>query len=314
MKPFYLFIFLLFSVALHAQRIEQYYDWQWKRTEPVAARFYAVIEKKDSLWERKDYFIHEKSLQMIGTYTDTSCKIAHGNFQFYHPNRFLESNGQFVNGKKHGLWLTYHANNMMSDSTVYENGNITGTSLSWHSNGFPADSSVYNADGSGVSVSWFDNGVPAAAGRYSTGYKRNGQWQFFHKNGKLSSNEIFENGKLVNKQYFDEEGNALPDTTNRDKGAVFNGGMSGWQKFIYKQLYFPSQYKIVNGDQAVVVVDGVIDEEGNMTEVEVSTPFYPDFDKIAVNALRKSPKWTPAIAHNRKVKYKIRQAVTFQQD
>ncbi len=62
------------------------------------------------------------------------------------------------------------------------------------------------------------------------------------------------------------------------------------------------------------MVDAVIDEDGNMTNVEVNTPFHPDFDKIAVNALRKSPKWAPAIFHNRRVKYHMRQAVTFQQE
>ena len=174
-----------------------------------------------------------------------------------------------------------------------------------------ADSSVFNLDGSGVSVSWFDNGQPSSAGRFSAGRSMNGKWQFFHKNGKVSSVEIYEKGKLLSNQYFDEEGNPMPEAVIIDKQASFTGGLEGWKKFIAKQLYFPSPYKIVNADKAIVVVEGVVDEDGKMTDVEVFNPFDPAFDKIAVNALRRSPKWTPAVNHNRKVKYKIRQVVTF---
>ncbi len=312
MKTLYSFIISLLTLTSQAQHIEQYYDWAWKRTEPVSARFVALIEKHGSLWERRDYFLREKTMQMSGSYTDTSCKVAQGTFKYFHSNGNLAEMGEFVNGKKQGLWLSYHANGMMQDSAMYENGNMTGTGLKWHSNGYLYDSSVFKADGSGVSVSWFDNGVPASAGIYSAGFKKNGKWKFFHKNGKPSAIEIYDNDKLANKEYFDEEGSVM-DTTSRDREAFFKNGKEGWHKFISRQLYFPQQYKIVNADQAVVVVDAVIDEDGNMTNVEVNTPFHPDFDKIAVDALRKSPKWTPAILHNRRVKYKIRQGVTFEQ-
>ena len=313
MKNLYCFIFLLIALTTRAQRIEQYYDWRWKRTDAESARFVAVMEKKGSLWERKDYFIHEKNLEMSGSYTDTSCKVEQGKFYYFHSDGNLESTGDFVNGKKQGPWFTFYQNKMMKDSAVYENGQMTGTALSWHSNGFPADSSIYNADESGVSVSWFDNGSLASAGLYAVGHQKNGKWKYFHKNGKLSANEIFDNGNLTDKQYFDEEGVAMADTSSRDREASFPSGQEGWKKFLSRQLYFPQEYKIVDADQAVVVVNGVIDEDGNMTDLKVSTPFYPAFDRIAVSALKKSPKWKPAIDHNRRVKYSFFQAVTFAQ-
>ena len=313
MKACYLFMFLLYTLATQGQRLEQYYDWQWKRAEPASARFVAIIEKKDSLWERTDYYLREKKVQMSGSYTDSSCRLAHGSFYYFHPNGIPESSGRYVNGKKQGLWLGYYSTGMIRDSAMYDNGNITGTALGWHQNGYLLDSAAYNSDGSSVSVSWFDNGLLAAAGRYNQGHKRNGKWQFFHKNGKPAAIEVYENDALVNKQYFDEEGNSMADTTSRDRPAVFAGGQKGWQKFIFKQLYFPPGFKIINADQAVVVVGAVVDENGSMTDVEVRTSFHKEFDRIAVTALQKSPRWSPAISHNRRVKYKIIQAVTFQQ-
>jgi outer membrane biosynthesis protein TonB len=84
-------------------------------------------------------------------------------------------------------------------------------------------------------------------------------------------------------------------------------------KYLNKHMFFPAQYNITNADEAVVVVDANIDEDGHMTDAEVSTPFYPDFDKIARQAVQKSPDWIPARMHNRHVKFFIRQPVVFSQ-
>lgn len=251
---------------------------------------------------------------MKGAYTDTSCKTAQGAFLYYYPNKALQSMGAYKDGKKDGLWLDLYPDGMMEDSITYVMGNKTGTSYAWHRNGYMQDSAVWNADGSGVEVSWFDNGNAAAAGRYSAGYKQHGKWQYFHQNGKPSALEMYNNGELTDKQYFDEDGLPMADTTNKDREAQFPGGMKAWQKFLSKNMYFPTQYKFENADKAVVVVDGVIDEEGNMTDVEVSTPLYPAFDAIALKVIKQSPKWQPAMQHNRRVKYRVRQAVYFAQE
>jgi hypothetical protein len=252
-------------------------------------------------------------MQMQGSYLDSLSEVAHGEFRYFHPNRRLATAGKYVKGKKQGLWLDYYADGMMKDSTVYVDGIKTGTCLSWHSNGYVSDSAVYATDGSGVVVSWFDNGSPSKAGRYNAGFKKTGKWVFYHKNGKPSAIEVYENDQLVTKENFDESGTIVVGVGDRDEPATFKGGMNAWKQFLEKQIYFPSQYKIVNADEAVVVVQGVVDEEGNVTDVQVINPFASDFDKIAVNALRKSPKWTPAVSHNRHVKYQIQQYVTFVQ-
>ncbi|MCU7547783.1 energy transducer TonB [Chitinophagaceae bacterium LB-8] len=304
---------LLLSLSSIAQKIEKYFDYAWRPTDATTARYYALIEKKNSLWLRKDYFIHEGRLQMEGHYKDSACKKEEGKFSYYHANGALESTGAYTDGKRQGLWLRFHENGMTKDSVTYVNDNVIGTRLCWHSNGFLSDSSVMIEDGSGVSVSWFDNGNPSAAGKYAAGNKMHGKWQFFHKNGKTSAVEVYDNGRLLSKQYIDEEGNTLSDTTNRDREASFPGGLKAWQKYLVKNLYFPSQWKLANADMAIVVVDAAIDEEGNVTDIRLTAPLHPDFDQIALNVLRKAPKWNAAVSHNRKVKFYFRQPVVFQQ-
>jgi antitoxin component YwqK of YwqJK toxin-antitoxin module len=315
MKKFYFSMLLIFSfINSYAQKQEKFYDWEWDECKPMQARFYSVVEKKDSLFYREDFFIREKSLQMKGSYLDSTCKIAKGKFYYFHANGNLERTGNYVNGKKEGLWLSYHNNKMMSDSTFYENGNIIGTSMSWYNNGFPADSTTLNEDAAGVSVGWFDNGFPSYAGRYSESKKKTGKWTYFHKNGQRSALETYSADELTEKKYFNEDGIELFDTNNRDKKAVFAKGEKAWHKYINRGLYFPNQYKIENTDSAIVVVQFTVNEDGKVENVIVTNPFYPAFDRIVVNVLRSSPKWLPAISHNRNVKTIITQTVNFIQN
>ncbi|TDH25234.1 hypothetical protein EXU57_14105 [Segetibacter sp. 3557_3] len=313
MKTVSLFLLLITPVSLGAQKVEQFYDWQWQRCEPANARFITILEKKDALWERKDYFLRERRLHRSGFFTDTFFKVQQGNCFYYHPNGVPSSHGNYFNGQKEGLWLSFYPDGSMSDSAVFTGGRVTGTRFTYHKNGFLSDSIIYNPDGSGVEVSWFEDGSPSSAGRYGPGRRKQGKWQYFHRNGKLSALEVYEDNRLLSKQHYNEEGHHLSDSLKPDRPAMFMGMKGDWQRYLQKQLYFPSRYKIVNGDQAVVVVNGVIDEEGKMTAVEVHTPFHPQFDQIAVMAMKNSPKWMPAISHNRRVKFSIRQTITFHQ-
>ena len=312
-RPLLIAMLLLLAVAsAHSQKIERYFTFNWHDTTAANARFYSITEKTDSGWHRKDYFLHSLALQMEGLYEDSACKIPSGSFHFFHATRIVSSMGAYRHGKKQGIWLSFYSNGMMKDSTVYEMGNPVGTSLSWHRNGYPSDSAYYNPDGSGVGVSWFDNGNPAAAGRYAAGYKKYGRWQYFYKQGRISAVELYDQqGKLKDRQYADEQGAPIDDTTNKARRVEFTGGPKAWAKYLGKSLYFPDQYKFTNGDQAAVIVDATIDEDGKVVDAEVSVPFYPAFDKIALDAIRKSPNWIPAFEYNRKIKTEIRQPVIF---
>lgn len=314
MRTALLLVFLISAVVAGAQKTEKYFNWKWQPCEAPAARYYTLLEKKDGLWNRKDYFINEKRLQMEGTYQDEASSIPEGLFHYYHANGILASTGKYHQGKKVGTWLSYHSNGMMSDSAFYEKGNITGTRLMWYPNGYLMDSAVWNPDGSGVLVGWFDNGEPAEAGRFSAGYQQNGKWNYYHRNGKLSSVEIYQEGNLKSRQYYTETGEKIMDTTCTDKEASFPGGLKAWQNYVLKKTYFPTQYQFVNTDQAVVVVEWTIDEEGKIKDVFVSDPLHPAFDKVARAAIMESPRWIPARSHNRNISSKKSQPITFLQD
>lgn len=250
---------------------------------------------------------------MAGLYKDAAAKIQNGKFRYFYPNGNLSSVGNYVNGEKQGLWLWYHYNGMMSDSSFYEGGKVRGTSISWHNNGYMSDSAVYTSDGKAVYVSWFDDGTPSGAGRFDNG-KREGVWQYFHKNGNNAAIEKYRQDELLTSSYYDEEGKALTAASNKNKDAEFKGGEKKWRNYLEGGLQFPHDVKLVNTDVITVVVNATVDEEGKISDVYVSVPFDPKFDDEAVRVMKRSPKWLPAISNNRRVKSYIRQPVSFVQD
>lgn len=314
MKYIVVFCCLVCSVA-NGQKWEKFYDYQWKPCIPGLARFLTVAENTDSGWRRNDYFIMggKQQLQMRGLYMDDSCKVTNGSFYYFHPNGKLSSMGKYVYGKKEGLWLGFYSNGKIEDSSTYEHNKLIGIRLRWHSNGYLSDSISRMPDGSLLMVGWFDNGILSYNGSYNNRGKMIGKWIYYHNNGKPSDIELYENGVLQNKQYFTEDGVVLNDTTNKDHCPVFKGGLKAWQNYLSRMLYFPTEYKIVNTDQVVVLTSLMVDISGKVREAEVLVPFHPAFDKIALDAVSRSPTWKPAVEHNRKVPLRMQQAVIFAQ-
>ena len=315
MKPILLLFFFFSGGVLLAQKTESYFDFQWRPVvDATKAAYYTVMQKNDSGWSRKDFFLREGRLQMEGFYKDEACKVPHGEFRYFFRSGQLQSMGRYSNGKRFGSWLSFHENGMMSDSVTYTiEGWVMGTRMGWHANGYMADSTVIHPDGSGVTIHWWENGLPSMAGRYAPGFKKLGKWQYFHHNGQLASLETFSDDKLIHKEYFDENGIQQADTTTRDSEASFPGGLKAWAKYLSDKLYFPPQYKFTNDGQATVLVRFAINEDGSISDVEVTSSFHKDFDKIAVDIIKRSPKWQPATFHNRKLKEFHEQPVTFAQ-
>jgi len=309
-----LFALLCFLTAQKTpcQKIEQYFDYRWQPAKAANARFYTLTEKTDSGWHSRTYYLHSLILKTEGLYADSTRKNPSGAFRSFHPSRIIATAGKYNNGKKQGPWISYYSDGSVEDSTVYDNDNPVGIRQSWYRNGYPMDSCHYNADGSGVQIGWFDNGAPSFAGRYAPGYKKTGKWKYFYREGGTSAQETYDiQGKLLDKRYFSEKGATLTDTTIADKGAEFPGGWNTWSKYLAGSLYLPDQYRTPGGDPAAVVIEVTVDETGRVVEAEVAIPFYPAFDKIALEAVRTSPVWLPAVEHNRQVRNTIRIPVVF---
>lgn len=89
----------------------------------------------------------------------------------------------------------------------------------------------------------------------------------------------------------------------------FNGGMEAWKRFLIKNFH-PEQ-AIEQGIAGTVVVEFIVDREGNVSDVQaISGP--EELRGEAVRVIKKSSHWNPAIQNGRQVKSYKRQPITVQ--
>jgi len=309
-SSFWLAIFLFAVLVSMSQQRQGFYDLRKRERDISHARYYYIVEHKDSLWQQQVYYVPEKKLYMFGTYLDSNCKREQGRFYYKYPSGQLETTGEFVDHKKEGIWLSFHANGAMRDSSVWKKNKKIGTSLSWYENGFIQDSSIYNEDESGVSVTWFDNGNPASAGYYAVGRKMNGKWKFFYYDGKLSGIETYKSGKLISKDYFDQQGVPITDTTDMGRKAFF-ADKEEFVHFLSRSINatVPANRRAPAGTY-LVTIRFVVGLDGKVCDIYPLSKEGYGMEEEAMRVIKRSI-WVPAIEHGRKVKASFTQRVSF---
>lgn len=95
--------------------------------------------------------------------------------------------------------------------------------------------------------------------------------------------------------------------------AQFPGGQAAWNKFLERNLnnQTPSDNGAAPGNYTVTV-SFLVDKDGNISEVTaLDDPGYGTAAE-AVRAIKKGPKWKPAVQNGRNVIYRQKQRITFQ--
>ena len=82
------------------------------------------------------------------------------------------------------------------------------------------------------------------------------------------------------------------------------------EKWVYQYLKYP-KYAVENGIQGRVLVDLVIDENGDVKDVKVSRSIHTSLDDEAVRVVSASPKWRPGRHRGKKVKVAMTIPVDF---
>lgn len=89
--------------------------------------------------------------------------------------------------------------------------------------------------------------------------------------------------------------------------------VGNWESFLRRHLN--PDVPVDNdapGGRYRIVIQFVVDKEGNISEIKPLTNFGYGMEEEAVRVLRKSPKWEPAIQGGYKVKAYHRQPITFE--
>lgn len=135
----------------------------------------------------------------------------------------------------------------------------------------------------------------------------------------------------VNQEGVKDEGIVAPPVEDAGKGVVeapkkveedwdktftkveieseYPGGSAAWQRYLNKTLRYP-QDAIDNEVQGTVVIQFIVDKEGNVSDVEaISGP--EELRGEAVRVIKRSGKWTPAVQNGRQVKSYKKQPIVF---
>jgi protein TonB len=103
--------------------------------------------------------------------------------------------------------------------------------------------------------------------------------------------------------------------------AEFPGGTGAWTKYVSREIERNSDEIMEDGKSGTVVVLFIVDKEGAVSEVralpcgEAGVPNCvgpgSKLAEVAVAAIKKGPKWKPAIQNGKSVKAYRRQPVTY---
>lgn len=302
----------LSSILLQAQKVEEVYDYSFKPTKGVG-RYYVITEQKEGRWYREAYYLPEKTMAMKGWYNDKDCKIAQGEIEWYHANKFPKSKISYLDGKRDGLSLTFHENGMIKDSANFTLGHQLGIGLGWDAEGYQVDSSSYDGVGNGVEVRWFSNGPVMSAGRIIDDTIKNGRWNYYHPNGQLNATEHWVSGNRINCSCYDANGKQLDSLICiKEEEAYFPQRDGGWRKFLEKNLNanVPVNNRAPVGSY-MVIVQFIVDKDGSIQDIKPLTNFGYGMETEVVRIMKKSPAWVPAMQFGRNVKAYRRQPVTF---
>lgn len=89
----------------------------------------------------------------------------------------------------------------------------------------------------------------------------------------------------------------------------YPGGQGAWVRYLNKNLVYPQDAQD-NEIQGTVVVQFIVDKEGNVSDVEAISGAN-ELRAEAVRVIKKSGKWTPAVQNGRQVKSYKKQPITF---
>ncbi|HZF63616.1 MAG TPA: energy transducer TonB [Chitinophagaceae bacterium] len=130
------------------------------------------------------------------------------------------------------------------------------------------------------------------------------------KDQGLATPPVVDEGKQVVEAPKVEDENKIFEKVEVE--ASFPGGDAGWRRFLERNVN--GQVASDNGAPTgsyTVVVQFIVDKQGNISEVRPLTKHGHGMEDEAVRAIKRGPKWVPAIQNGRNVNAYRKQPITF---
>lgn len=135
---------------------------------------------------------------------------------------------------------------------------------------------------------------------------------------QIGSINVLKDGTAVAK-YGAEAEKGVIEIYSKSSGAVFSetetppsfpGNYDAWRKHLERNLQYPNEAQ-EKGIQGKVVVQFVVDTEGNLSDIYAMNDPGGGLAQEAVRIIKTGPKWVPALQNGKKVVARTMQTITF---
>ena len=305
MTRLYLFVFSLITLASYGQTDSiQYFDASDRLTHIDKAAYYRKISKQDTgkIYLGVEYWMDGR-IKMIGHALDAGFLYKIGKYTYYYKNGNKSGEGQYysnieqrVFGFKNKRWDTWYSSGKPKEEWVYK----------------IADDFTYSE--SFLMSFWDTSGAELTAkgdGRYYYTEMENTRrsfkkiifsgpvhqcmfdsvWHAYYANGKVYTDELYKDGKLVNGKSYDDDGKTY-NYDSLETQAAFPGGLEELNRFIKLNVVPPQG---MNSDiLKSVVVRVFVGENGFVGNATVIQGVNAVMDGEAVRVAKALPRFIPA--------------------
>lgn len=95
-----------------------------------------------------------------------------------------------------------------------------------------------------------------------------------------------------------------------DEKPTFPGGESAMKSYLNSTVKYPVVAQ-ENGVQGRVIVQGIIDKDGSISDVKIARSVEPSLDSEALRVVKAMPKWNPGKLNGFAVRVKIEVPIVF---
>jgi periplasmic protein TonB len=173
---------------------------------------------------------------------------------------------------------------------------------------------------------FYQRGKKLYEGDYLNG-KPAGYWYFFDAAGNVNDSVCYaykdtkkvaalkdtlaiEKAAALKNEHLKKDSSA--PASKLEKSPAFPGGMEAWKNHLLKYIHVPelvlesSPYS-----KGTVQIQFVVCNDGEVCSIQAMNSVHPLVDLVAVKAIRKGPRWEPALQNGKSVKAYQRQPITF---
>jgi len=96
----------------------------------------------------------------------------------------------------------------------------------------------------------------------------------------------------------------------KDEVASFPGGIEMLNLWVKTNLQYP-EFSFEMGEQGIVYVSFVIEQDGSLTNIEIQQGVSFELDREAVRLVERMPKWNPTYVKGKLVRSRCRVPISF---